>query len=224
MHLGVIFDVDGVIIDVSNSYHYCIKETAQSFLKKELDIHEVRRLKFESGINNDYLATLYVIRHFGKDANLEDVIRTFDNTYKSLRDKERLILNHDFFKSLKEKNLKLGVLTGRPRQDLTYAFERFDLFKYFDCIVDDDTIEHPNLRKPHPYALYFCISSMNLSKAVYIGDSLSDYKMWVEYKNLHKQPLVTYIHFGSNTDIQGVVKARNQEELTQALQEVLQTP
>ncbi len=221
MHVGVIFDVDGVIIDVSESYHYCIKETAEFFLNRELDIEEVRRLKFESGINNDYLATHYVIKHFGKLVPLEDVIKVFDKLYQKLRDKEKLILSHQFFRSLKEKQLKLGILTGRPRADLVYAFERFDLFRYFDCIVDDDTIEDEKLRKPNPYALDFCIKSMNLSKAVYVGDSLADYKMWWDYMNLYKRIEVAYIHFGSNTDVQGVMKAKSEEELKLILEEVL---
>lgn len=222
-YIGVIFDVDGVIIDVSESYHYCIKETAEFFLGKELDINLVRKLKFESGINNDYLATLYIINLLGKKVDLEDIIRIFDEKYEKLKDKEKLILSHNFFKFLKNKGLKLGIVTGRPKKDLNYTFEKFDLFKYFDCIVDEDTIDNPSLRKPHPYALSFCINLMSISKAIYIGDSLADYRMWNEFKKVynHFNLKVIYIHFGTHSDIEGVIKARDEKELSLVLEEVL---
>ncbi len=220
---GAIFDVDGVIVDVRDSYHYCIKETAEHFLKRPLDIEEVRRLKFQSGINNDYQATLYVIRHFGGNASLEDVIRVFDKKYEGLREKERLILSHEFFKNLRDKGFKLGVLTGRPRQDLEYAFRRFDLFKYFDCIVDDDTIQDVNLRKPHPYALNFCIRKMGGFECIYVGDSLADYHMWQAYMRTYGEPKVHYVHFGPSVVLEGVVRAENEQGLSLALQEALRS-
>jgi len=59
---GVIFDVDGVILDVRESYHYAIKHTAERFLGMEVAVEEVRHIKYSMGINNDYLATREVIR------------------------------------------------------------------------------------------------------------------------------------------------------------------
>ena len=220
--IGVIFDVDGVIIDVKESYHYCIKETAEYFLGKELSIEDVRALKFQSGINNDYLATLYVIEHFGGKAKLEDVIVVFDEKYKKLRDKEKLILSRELFESLKDKGLKLGILTGRPRGDLEYAFNRFGLYPYFDCIVDDDTIENEDLRKPNPYALNFCLERMKVSKSVYIGDSLADYNMWIGFREKYRKEVI-YIHFGKHVRVDGAVHAEDENGLRLALEEVLRS-
>lgn len=222
--VGIVFDVDGVIIDVRESYHFCIKETAEFFLKRELSIQQVTSLKFKSGINNDYLATLHIIRHFGGDADLERLIEVFDSIYERLKDKEKLILNRAFFESLRRRGFRLGILTGRPRRDLNYAFERFNLHNYFEVVVDDDTIEDKNLRKPHPYALNFCVLKMGVERAVYIGDSLSDYRMWFEYLQLYRLPPIKYIHFGSNSHIEHVHKASDQEELSDVLQEVLRDP
>ncbi|MFN3813327.1 MAG: HAD family hydrolase [Aquificaceae bacterium] len=217
---GVVFDVDGVIIDVRDSYHVAIKNTAEELAGKEVDINLVRSVKFEKAINNDWLATLEVIRHLGEKADLRDVIETFNRVYKYVRDQERLLLNGNFFKRLRSLGVKLGIVTGRPKEDLLYSFERFHLKEYFDFMVDDDDIEQEELKKPHPYALHVCIEGMNLDACVYVGDSLADWQMVYYYKKMYEKP-VEYIHFGENVKPKGVFQAKHPEGLILALQEVL---
>jgi HAD superfamily phosphatase len=221
MKKGLIFDVDGVIIDVSHSYHYAIKNTAERFLGRGLNIDLVREIKFKKGINNDYLATLEVIKTFGGSAGLEEVIEAFNQEYEKLKEMERLILSRDFFKKLRDLEVPLGILTGRPRQDLKDAFDRFELWEFFDVVVDDDTIEQPNLRKPNPYALNFCMERMNLDFAVYVGDSLADYQMVEGFKRQYAKK-VDYIHFGDRALPPSAKVVRSEGELFQALKGVLQ--
>lgn len=222
MGKGVIFDVDGVIVDVSQSYHYAIKYTAERFLKREVPLEEALKIKFTKGINNDWLATLEVIRELGGEARLEDVIEVFNHIYKSLREKERLLLDGNFFEKLKGFGYSLGVVTGRPREDLNYLFEKFGLYPYFDCIVDEDTIQEKELRKPHPYALNLCVSSLGIDKGVYVGDSLADWQMVKDYVELYKKPMA-YIHVGEKIKPEGVIIV-SPDNLLEALQEVLQSP
>ena len=221
MKKGLIFDVDGVIIDVSHSYHYAIKNTAEMFLGRGLDINLVREIKFKKGINNDYLATLEVIKTFGGSASLEEVVEVFDQEYEKLKEMEGLILSRDFFKKLRDLKVPIGILTGRPRRDLKDAFDRFELWEFFDVVVDDDTIEQPSLRKPNPYALNFCMEKMNLDFAVYVGDSLADYQMVEGFKRQYAKR-VDYIHFGDRVLPPSAKVVRSEEELFQALKEALQ--
>ncbi|QWK20486.1 MAG: HAD family hydrolase [Hydrogenobacter thermophilus] len=217
---GLLFDVDGVIVDVKNSYHYAIKHTAEEFLGIEIPIEEVRRIKFSKGINNDWLATLEVIKEYGGKAELHQVIEKFNQAYRLLRDKEELILDHEFFKRIKALGYPLGIITGRPREDIEYTFERFGLFEYFDFILDDEFISTSELKKPHPFALHLCIESMNLSGCVYVGDSKADWEMVMYYKKMYEKP-AEYIHFGKNVNIDGVKTAHTPKELILALQEAL---
>ncbi|MGC9081448.1 HAD family hydrolase, partial [Sulfurihydrogenibium sp.] len=53
-----IFDVDGVLIDVSKSYHYSIKDTVDFFSKKDNNLKELLDVKLSFGINNDWDASL----------------------------------------------------------------------------------------------------------------------------------------------------------------------
>ncbi|MGB9836921.1 MAG: HAD hydrolase-like protein [Candidatus Saccharicenans sp.] len=52
------FDVDGVLIDVRESYLRALAETTEHFLGKPVTVEEAVRIKTELGINNDWDATL----------------------------------------------------------------------------------------------------------------------------------------------------------------------
>ncbi|MCS6957355.1 MAG: HAD-IA family hydrolase [Aquificaceae bacterium] len=221
MKKGIVFDVDGVIADVSESYHYAIKHTAEHFLGKEVPIEEVRRIKFLRGINNDWIATLEVIREYGGDASLDDIIQVFNSFYKSLRDKERLLLDRGFFQRLKEMGYSLGIVTGRPREDLLYLFQKHELSPFFDAFVDEDTIPQEELRKPHPYALHLCVESLGIDAGVYVGDSLADWQMYKDYRKIYAKPF-EYVHVGERVVPEGAILS-SPEGLFEALQEALRS-
>lgn len=191
----VIFDVDGVIVDVSNSYHYAIKETVKHYTGKDLPISYVREFKFSMGINNDWDVSVELIRHLGFEAPpYEELVNYFESVYDKLKDKEELILKPEFFNELKEAGISLGVVTGRPKRDLSYLFDRFGLWKFFDCIVDDDEVGDPNLRKPHPFPLHLCVEHLDAEGGIYVGDNTADYEMVKFYRKIYGKPM-GFIHF-----------------------------
>jgi len=59
----LVFDVDGVIFDVSRTYHVAIKKTVEHYLGKEIDLRTVKNMKFDFGINNDYYVSYAIISH-----------------------------------------------------------------------------------------------------------------------------------------------------------------
>jgi len=58
---SVIFDIDGIIIDVSESYRQAIRLTAEKFLKKNVSKGEVSEIKKIAGFNNDWDATYTLV-------------------------------------------------------------------------------------------------------------------------------------------------------------------
>ncbi|NPB05074.1 MAG: HAD hydrolase-like protein [Aquificae bacterium] len=189
----LIFDVDGVIVDVSQTYHVAIKKTLEEYLKREVPLGEVKRLKFGFGINNDYYATYAALAHlkygvpfervvelskrcqnavaeclkeeFNIPLSVEEVTETFIRHFEKLKDRERLLIEPFVFEWLKRKKYRLGVVTGRPEADLLYSFEKFNLLDKFDAIVHDDTIEKLELKKPNPYALKLALEKLGASPA-----------------------------------------------------------
>ncbi|WP_461831728.1 HAD family hydrolase [Aquifex sp.] len=192
---AVIFDVDGVIVDVRKSYHYAIKETVKHFTGKDLDIEFIREFKFSRGINNDWDVSVELIKYLGfEPPPYGELVQIFENFYDEFKDKEELILGREFFKELKSFGFPLGVVTGRPKRDLKYLFDRFELWEFFDAIVDDDDVGDINLRKPHPYPLHLCIESIGAEEAIYIGDNNADMEMVRSYRKIYGKP-VEFVHF-----------------------------
>ncbi len=191
----VIFDVDGVIVDVSKSYHYAIKETVRHFTGKELPLSFIRKFKFGRGINNDWDVSRELIKYLGfSPPPYAELVDYFETVYDRLKDKEELILTPEFFGELRKAGIPLGIVTGRPKRDLTYLFDRFNLWEFFDCIIDDDEVGSPDLRKPHPFPLHLCVECLNASEGMYVGDNNADYEMVKFYRKIYGKP-VKFIHF-----------------------------
>ncbi|WP_461828908.1 HAD family hydrolase [Aquifex sp.] len=192
---AAIFDVDGVIVDVSKSYHHAIKETVKHFTGKELELSFIREFKFSRGINNDWDVSVELIKYLGfEPPPYEELVEYFEAVYDTLKDKEELILKPEFFKELREAGILLGVVTGRPKRDLTYLFDRFGLWDYFQCVIDDDDVGDINLRKPHPFPLHLCVECLEAEGGLYIGDNNADYEMVRFYRKIYGKPM-EFVHF-----------------------------
>jgi len=191
---AVIFDVDGVIVDVRRSYHRAIKETAEFFLGREVSTDLIRRVKFGKAINNDWDVTLEVIRELGGDADYEELVRKFTEIYRKHRDKEEQLLPSALFWELKKRGVPLGIVTGRPRGDLNYVLERFGLNSLFSAAVDEDDIRDKSLRKPHPFPLHLCMEMLSADEGIYIGDNTADLEMVLYYRKMYGKP-VRFVHF-----------------------------
>ncbi len=215
----VIFDVDGVLIDVSKSYHYSILDTVKHFSQKEVKKEELLDIKFSFNINNDWDASLagilYVksglsleefkkefspysqsledIYRFSKEKNInlpeyQELVDFFEKVYSEHRKKEEMIFPHDVLERVSKKADVLGVITGRPFEDLDYSFKIFDLYKYFDYIITENDIPEPNLRKPSSYPLKLFFEKIAYQEPVfYIGDTLADLKMVQNFNKEEKK-------------------------------------
>ncbi len=219
---AVIFDVDGVIVDVRESYHYAIKETAEHFLGKEVPLEVVKHIKYSKAINNDWDVTNEVIREFGGEVNYEELVEKFTEIYNRLKYKEKQILSEDIFRELKRRGVPLGIVTGRPKIDLDFVLDRFGIRKFFDITVDENDIVDKNLRKPHPYPLHLCMEMLGVDEGIYVGDNNADREMVIFYRKMYGKP-VKFVHFKKvvNLDLPADFSTDSEDQLrTYLLQEV----
>ncbi len=191
---AVIFDVDGVIVDVRESYHRAIKETAESFLGVEVPLELIRDLKFSRAINNDWDVTYEVIRELGGRVDYKELVSRFTTIYRRYREREKQLIPSALFAELKRGGVPLGIVTGRPREDLHFVLDRFGLRGFFSVTVDEDDIQDKNLRKPHPFPLHLCVEMLSADEGVYVGDSPADLEMVVGYRKLYAKPM-KFVHF-----------------------------
>lgn len=78
---GILFDMDGVLVDVSNSYDRTICKTSAFFLKKEIDPKEIYKIRNSGGFNNDWDLTEEIINRSGKKISRKLIIKKFQEIY-----------------------------------------------------------------------------------------------------------------------------------------------
>lgn len=172
---GLLFDMDGVLVDVSGSYRTAIKQTAEYFLKREVSMNEVAKIKGIVGMNNDWDATYALINN--KNLEYTEVKRIFQEYYlgiqgaKGLIDNETLLVTKETIRKLKDKYKKLGIATGRPKDEALYVLKKFNLLELWDSVVTKDDVER---EKPYPDPILKAMNEMGVLRTVYIGDSPSD--------------------------------------------------
>ncbi len=176
----LVFDLDGVIFDVSNSYRLAIKETFKYFAQKEIADQEIQEAKELGGLNCDWDLTKYLLEKHGFVISLSEITTIFQKIFfnnnkqgsKGLIDNEKLIIKSDIFENLSE-YYDFCAFTGRPRDEALYSLEKFGILKYFCKIISQDDLEKEK-RKPHPEGLNKIKKETIYNNIYYFGDTIDD--------------------------------------------------
>ncbi len=176
----LIFDMDGVIFDVRNSYTNAIIETFKYFSKQDISFDEVMKVKSKSGMNCDWDATKYLLESKGFNIDIEEIISVFQNLFYNpkdktktyLIDKEELLINKETFEKISEK-YDLVIFSGRLKEEVLYSLKKYDLDKYFYYFVTSDDLPK-NMLKPHPKGVLEILEHCPYKSVKYLGDSIDD--------------------------------------------------
>jgi histidinol-phosphate aminotransferase len=177
---GIIFDIDGVLVDVSKSYREAIKQTASALSGRTITDADVEEIKKLPNSNNDWDVTYALITGV---RNMASIDRN-DPTYKKakakfqdlyldgLRDKETPIAKSETLRTLSERGYKLGVVTSRPRDEAFYVLDRLfpGIFKPGYVVAQEDC----DVEKPSPKPLLKAKQLMDCGVVVYVGDTIND--------------------------------------------------
>lgn len=171
---AILFDMDGVLADVSGSYRRAIIETAKSF-GVAVEPAAIAEAKARGNANNDWVLTRDLMAQRGVEQSLEAVTERFESLYQGtaetpgLRLTERLVGGRPLLKRLSER-VRLGVVTGRPRRDARRFLEEHgisDLFEVVVCMEDGPP-------KPSPHVVRAALSGLGVEHAWMIGDTPDD--------------------------------------------------
>lgn len=173
---AILFDMDGVLVDVRKSYRVAIQQTAEHFLKEKVGFEEIAAYKLKGGYNNDWFLTQTIINSRGVRVSQEQVMRRFQEfylgqKYDGLIANEKWLLDESILKRLKQ-NHKLGIVTGRPRQEAEYCLKRFGMDGYFDVLIAMEDVEGKD--KPEPYGINLALKKLDVKRAIYVGDDIDD--------------------------------------------------
>jgi HAD superfamily phosphatase len=171
----IIFDVDGVLVDVRGSFHRTLIETLYHFTGKRVSSAEVHAWKNRGGFNDDWKLSHAWIQSLGFQNSYEEIKSKFQEIYwgdgrsGNVR-RERWLLPKPALKRL-AKNSELAIFTGRVRAELDYTLDRNQLRGYFKTIV---TVENVRLPKPDPQGLELILNGRDAGSAIYLGDNIDD--------------------------------------------------
>ena len=171
---ALLFDMDGVLSDVSRSYRRAIAVTAASFGVR-VNPAEVAAAKAEPDSNNDWIVTQRLLGRAGVAAGLEEVTRRFERIYQGteqvpgLERDETLIPARDLLERLGSR-MRLGIVTGRPRRAAERFLTRFELARLFDVVVCLE--DGPS--KPDPAPVRLALSRLGVPTAWMVGDTPDD--------------------------------------------------
>ena len=174
---AILFDLDGVLIDVRQSYWQTIQKTVNLFSGIQIETDCIPEYKKQGGMNNDWDLTEKILRDLGLQIPKDEIIHEFQQIYlgknfKGLIRNEKWLLDRRIMESI-AKTYKTGIVTGRPRPDTLFSLHRFKVQEFFDVIhTEDETPE--GKRKPHPYGIKRAMKHLNTESGIYIGDNLDD--------------------------------------------------
>ncbi len=166
----LIFDIDGVLVDVSKSYRVAIKQTVEDFTGKETTLEEIHALKNRGRYNNDWDAAEKLIKERGKNIEKQKIISKFQQFYRKLMDNEPLLIDKNLLKTLSEKYV-LAVFTGRNKKETDYVLGVNGIKKYFSKTV---AMEDVSRRKPNPEGLLKIANGYKTKDMYYFGDMIDD--------------------------------------------------
>jgi len=174
-HDVLAFDMDGVLVDVTESYRESIVQTVLHFTGKKIPHELIQFYKSRGGWNDDWLLSQRLCADLGTWVELEVVVAKFVELFKGkdgdgLVLRERWIAQPGMLEGLAER-FDLAVFSGRRKWEADITLNRFAGEVKFDPAIYADDIKHS---KPAPDGLLLIKGIKSGQTVWYIGDTIDD--------------------------------------------------
>jgi HAD superfamily phosphatase len=171
----IVFDMDGVLTEVSESYREAIVQTVEHFTGKRITRDLIQDYKNRGGWNNDWALSKQIAADLGVEVDYSTVIEHFNQIFLGV-DGNGLIQRESWFPQpgLLERLMDqrgLAIFTGRLRYEADISLRRFGAELRFDPIICADDVMQG---KPAPEGLLTIQRLKPESKLVYVGDTVDD--------------------------------------------------
>jgi HAD superfamily phosphatase len=169
----LVFDMDGVLVDVTESYREAIQQTVEYFAGRRVTCELIQDYKNQGGWNNDWDLSHHLVQGFGVEVPYGDVVDYFNSIFlgdNGLVHRERWVPRDGLLDRL-TKRYQLALFTGRLMIEVRVTLDRFARDVRFDPMITADDSVAP---KPSPEGLQR-IARMNPRKSLwYVGDAVDD--------------------------------------------------
>lgn len=125
----IVFDMDGVLVDVTESYRATIQATVKHFTGYEPSREEIQDWKNRGGWNDDWQLSTRMIHDQGRTNSYEEVVDHFQKLFhgdgtNGMILREEWLAKDGLFDKLGERH-HLAVFTGRLRWEANVTLDRF---------------------------------------------------------------------------------------------------
>ena len=171
----IVFDMDGVLVDVSESYRETIARTVEHFAGVTVTRAEIQDYKNQGGFNDDWKLSHHIIAQHGVSAAFESVVDYFQGLFHGngtdgLILRERWLAGDGLFDRLAAR-FDFAIFTGRMRWEAEVTLHRFAPALRFDPIVG---LEDVTALKPAPEGLLKIAAAAGGRRIWYVGDTVDD--------------------------------------------------
>jgi HAD superfamily phosphatase len=172
----IIFDVDGVLVDVRGSFHRSIIETIYFFTGQSPTYAEIHQWKNRSGYNDDWRLTTDWIASLGKPIPYAKVKARFQKIYWGTRELPGNVSREKWLVTPSRldrwsRRADLALFTGRTRRELRHTLNAVPEYDLFRRAV---TMNDVKKGKPDPEGLQLLLDGVASRDAVYLGDNIDD--------------------------------------------------
>jgi HAD superfamily hydrolase (TIGR01548 family) len=172
----IVFDMDGVLVDVTESYRETIVQTVKHFCGKTIERPAIQDYKNLGGWNNDWALTQRILADFGMEVPYNTVVDEFQKIFfgpngdDGLMQRETWIDNTGSLERL-ARYFDFAVFTGRHRAEAQMTLDRFADGLRFSPVIGDDDVPRS---KPAPDGLLQIAEAFPGTTLWYIGDTVDD--------------------------------------------------
>jgi HAD superfamily phosphatase len=171
----IVFDVDGVLAEVTQSYREGVIQTVEHFTGKRVTHEKVQQYKNAGGYNNDWLLSQKIASDLGVEVDYENVVTEFNRRFFGANN-DGLIAREGWFPrpGLLEglsQQYDLSLFTGRLQVELDITLKRFAPHLRFDPVI---CAEHVKQGKPSPEGLELIRQRKPGCEMFYVGDTVDD--------------------------------------------------
>ena len=177
----IVFDMDGVLVDDTESYRDTIVATVRHFTGREVTRELVQDYKNQGGWNDDWLLAQKIARDLGVEVEYATLVEKFNQCFFGSRQdggngsdglmlREKWLARPGALEKL-ARRFQLAIFTGRRTFEAQPTLDRYAPHLRFDPIV---CAEHVANLKPAPDGLLRITELAPGRKLCYVGDNVDD--------------------------------------------------
>ncbi len=168
---GIIFDIDGTILDSFESIYLSLSNILKKYNVEDLTREELKAMM-------DYMSFEDIVLNLAKKYNILDSekILELSKDYiayfkKSIKVDSKIFPGIDYAIKLLSERFKLGIISYNPKDIVKIQLLDFDLLKYFPFVMGYEDVNGHKRAGIIEFSRYYGI---DLKEIVYIGDQPKD--------------------------------------------------